>query len=447
MVDAGIYYENVIINKSINLLGEDKETTIIDGIYEEDINVNATIYIPSKLNNIKISGFTIQNGAPGISTGRSTSCNVITDNIIKDNKATVVCDGAITIELDSHNNTITNNLLCNNERFGIFLYCSRDNKIENNVVTNNDIGIYLWGGNNNISHNRVLSNYDYGIVVNKKYNNVSYNIVHNNKHGIYLEEASTNIIYKNIITRNYENGIWLDGIWSGARNCEFIGNTLQNNNVGIMVEHYCYPGNSKDNMFYCNNFLGNIVNNAEDYTKYDNEWDNGINMGNYWSDWDWGNPGYPNSGYIIPGKETGSRDYRPSNETFELNLSPEKTQMQTGPTEGKAGKKYDFSFIAEDPEDEQVQLRINWGDGNIETTDFYNSGELIEVSHTWKKDKKYTITISTADENYLEGEPLETTINIKPKGKSINQPSFKLNNMFFKLPVFTRLLKLLNKMI
>jgi len=30
-VDAGIYYENIVVNKSIRLVGEDKETTIING--------------------------------------------------------------------------------------------------------------------------------------------------------------------------------------------------------------------------------------------------------------------------------------------------------------------------------------------------------------------------------------------------------------------------------
>jgi len=30
-IPSGIYYENIIINKAINLIGEDKDTTIIDG--------------------------------------------------------------------------------------------------------------------------------------------------------------------------------------------------------------------------------------------------------------------------------------------------------------------------------------------------------------------------------------------------------------------------------
>jgi len=31
LVDAGMYYENVVVNKSISLIGEDRSTTIIDG--------------------------------------------------------------------------------------------------------------------------------------------------------------------------------------------------------------------------------------------------------------------------------------------------------------------------------------------------------------------------------------------------------------------------------
>ena len=40
-VYSGVYYENIIINKRINLVGEDKETTIIDGGLSEDV-VNIT---------------------------------------------------------------------------------------------------------------------------------------------------------------------------------------------------------------------------------------------------------------------------------------------------------------------------------------------------------------------------------------------------------------------
>ena len=51
--DSSPYYENIMIRKSIVLIGEDKNTTIIDGRYGKDVT-----YI--KCNNVTISGFTIQ---------------------------------------------------------------------------------------------------------------------------------------------------------------------------------------------------------------------------------------------------------------------------------------------------------------------------------------------------------------------------------------------------
>ncbi|UCF12379.1 MAG: hypothetical protein JSW06_10135 [Thermoplasmatales archaeon] len=36
-IPSGTYYENIIINKSISLVGEDKETTIIDGSGTGDV--------------------------------------------------------------------------------------------------------------------------------------------------------------------------------------------------------------------------------------------------------------------------------------------------------------------------------------------------------------------------------------------------------------------------
>ena len=53
-VYSGIYYENVIIDKSINLIGKDRNTTIIDGRNSSDV-----VYVTADW--IKINNFTIQN--------------------------------------------------------------------------------------------------------------------------------------------------------------------------------------------------------------------------------------------------------------------------------------------------------------------------------------------------------------------------------------------------
>ena len=50
--DSSPYYENIMIDKSINLIGENKNTTIIDGSRKDDVvHINA--------DSVKLSFFTI----------------------------------------------------------------------------------------------------------------------------------------------------------------------------------------------------------------------------------------------------------------------------------------------------------------------------------------------------------------------------------------------------
>ncbi len=54
-VYQGTYLENIYINITLNLCGEDKNTTIIDGGGQHDV-----IYIGFPANSVTITGFTIQ---------------------------------------------------------------------------------------------------------------------------------------------------------------------------------------------------------------------------------------------------------------------------------------------------------------------------------------------------------------------------------------------------
>ena len=143
-IPNGIYYEHLRINKSINLVGEDKNTTIIDG------GGNGTIiYITS--NDVTISGFTIQNGGDGIRICRYAR-NTIKDNIIKSNNG----DG-LSIEGSDFNRIFGNNINSNNgtgisvgrAHLGIpGLYVGSGlNVIEGNNISNNEDGIYLLSSN------------------------------------------------------------------------------------------------------------------------------------------------------------------------------------------------------------------------------------------------------------------------------------------------------------
>ena len=104
-IPNGTYYENIIINKSISLLGENKDTTIIDG------NGNGTV-VDIFADEVTISGFTIRNGATGIYL-RFSMC-IITGNKITSNKVDGIC-------LLGSYTTIKKNDISSNGDFGIII--------------------------------------------------------------------------------------------------------------------------------------------------------------------------------------------------------------------------------------------------------------------------------------------------------------------------------------
>jgi len=84
-VFSGTYYENIVVHKSINLLGENKNTVIINGNDNGDV-VNITA------NSVKISGFTIKNSTymnsiwDGCGVRILSDGNIIENNIFTDNQ-------------------------------------------------------------------------------------------------------------------------------------------------------------------------------------------------------------------------------------------------------------------------------------------------------------------------------------------------------------------------
>lgn len=127
-VYKGTYYENLVIDKKINLVGEDKENTIIDGKEKSDV-----IRILS--DSVNITGFTIQNAGfylynDGIDID---SCNnKIANNIIKR------CRCGIALELWANNCEIFQNNIEENS-FGVMIYSIKSNNniiYENNFIRN-----------------------------------------------------------------------------------------------------------------------------------------------------------------------------------------------------------------------------------------------------------------------------------------------------------------------
>lgn len=211
----GTYYENVITDKAINLVGEDKNSTIIDG----SGNRSAIRVI---VDDVTVAGFTIQNSGEGIYIDRTYNCIISTCRIINNDVGIFL--------LFSYNNTISDNVIYNHNN-GIQLENAGNNNIKDNVITNHDLyGIYLDYSSNN--------------------NTISANNIIKNNQGIWIWASCYNDILKNNITENNYGIILNDPVDN-----KVSGNNFTSNSIG-----FCCYDTIDDNLIYDNIFFNNTEN-------------------------------------------------------------------------------------------------------------------------------------------------------------------------------------------
>jgi parallel beta-helix repeat protein len=129
-VRSGTYYENLVVNKVLSLVGEDKQTTNIDGN-----NTGYSVRIQS--NGVILRNFTIENGdLVDVRVNQNVSQVVIENNSIINSSWGIYLGGSL-------NGTIEENLVENCGDAGIFVESSSYNLIVGNTVVNNHEGIVL----------------------------------------------------------------------------------------------------------------------------------------------------------------------------------------------------------------------------------------------------------------------------------------------------------------
>lgn len=122
LVRAGTYDENVIVNRSITITGED--LPVIDADYGTGIEITSPDCIIEGFNITEAKGY----DEAGISV--SSDRNTIRNNIVNDNFQGIYLES-------SDNNTLSNNTCSDNEDCGILLISSMNNTIFNNTCNNN----------------------------------------------------------------------------------------------------------------------------------------------------------------------------------------------------------------------------------------------------------------------------------------------------------------------
>jgi len=334
-VYSGKYNEDLVINKTIKLIGQDMNTTIIHGTGNSSGttgNGNRTDYyygsgngsvIYVNASGVVISGFTIRNGSSGywsagIELWDVKDCTIINNNISSNNNTGIFVYQSINI-------SIRNNYISSNKWYGIYFYLSLNNSVVNNVLIKNNIEIYASKHNsiknneitgpseaegvNGININYVSENTEVvsnnirnwigsGIRIHySNNNNISNNIIDDNGHsnlsqhgefsGIDIFYAQKNTISGNLITKSGYCGIGA----SRSGNNQITFNKIYDNPTGISCS-----SNEVWNAIYLNEFINNTKNageissynvwnstkplsyvyKGENYTKY---------LGNYWDDY------------------------------------------------------------------------------------------------------------------------------------------------------------------
>lgn len=253
----GVYHENLVIDKSLSLIGEDAQETIIDGRGLGDV-VNITA------SHVNVSRFTLKNGRD--SDINRTSAGITLMYI--DNGAIAHC---IISECEA----------------GVNLH----------TVTNTSIQAC---GFSNIMGNLSSLN-----LYNSTYNQIDTCTVTSTlfSHGMSLTLSSRNRISNCTVSFNTGCGIAM----KGSSDNTITATMFSDNTYGICM-FLTENRTSQRNRLYENTFRNNSIGHALDQG-IDNLWDNGL-LGNYWDDYageDTEDDGIGDTPYLIPGGNNSDR--------------------------------------------------------------------------------------------------------------------------------------------
>ncbi len=264
--DSSPYFECLFLNKTLSLVGEDREGTVVDAnhvgsvveIYADGClvsgftlkNCSKPFYEPHYFdvvkivdsNNVTISDNILSIGemeyndaVSAVWLYNSCYCNV-SDNVVYE-LSWVQASSGINFNSNSCFNTVYGNIISNyvcGVRVEWYAGCD-GNMIIGNHISNSTSGISLVGCNDN----RIMDNI----------------IEYNRVQGIWLDDVQHTVVSGNVIRYNgegyeFESGVKL--ISEGCRYNTVSGNVISNNNPTGIYVNYAF-----DNVISGNNFIDN----------------------------------------------------------------------------------------------------------------------------------------------------------------------------------------------
>ena len=309
-VKKGTYEEHsLVVNKTLSLVGEDADSTIIKDIDPEFISTefppinSVTIKINS--NGIKISGLTLTGGALGVA-GSGVGTQIVGNIII----APYGC-----INLKGSNQTIAQNTIKNpypasgtySSGYGIHIRGSYNSIIANSIVGANSDSITLEG-ESNVVYGNAITDATNGILVNGNINIIAKNNVTVIGGGIYIDNGSYNAVYANRITDG--GGLAVIRGYNNTFYANYVANNMVGATIGGSQDELNYETEgpwTSNNRVYHNNFINNEVQVNTDWVVYGTDYFDDGKEGNYWSNYvgtDNNGDGIGDTPYVIDANRT-----------------------------------------------------------------------------------------------------------------------------------------------
>ena len=219
----GIYHENILISKQITLIGQQKNTTIIDGDYHSSI-----LHLQS--DHITISDITLQNSGGNIH------------------------DSGILLE--SSNNTIVNCQFYRTKN-GIYISNQTNNSIKNHHFQTNGAGISLVNSRDTTITNCSFFHNGIGIqIIDSTNTSIAGCLAHTNGIGYYIEKSSEMSITKSAAYNNNDNqgGFFLES----CNSISFDNCIISHNGFGLKSS-FCQNISIKHSTISYNTHAGFLI--------------------------------------------------------------------------------------------------------------------------------------------------------------------------------------------
>jgi parallel beta-helix repeat protein len=249
LVGTGTYNEDVVVNQTVSLIGEDMHNTIVNG------SGNAPVFYIRR-DDVVISNFTIQNTMGvwgGVYVSSYDSNSNVSSNIIRN------CNVGIRFWEYSENNLVIGNEIVNCRTGVKDRFSSGNLIIGNNISLCSEYGVDIEGSDDSVVQGNTISECEGGIYLSfgSRRTLIDDNYISNGDGGIGLDASSYNIITNNLIENCVLSGIYLgEAVYTESKYNTVTNNTISFSTDGDGLFIYSSTGNNLSD----NTMLNNLYN-------------------------------------------------------------------------------------------------------------------------------------------------------------------------------------------